>query len=112
MVSIIDRHAGNSGQFVKSVSENYFQKSSLKRDGPVFFQIEVVKLRVKKMKKQSHPKALPPAWRAAFQRLDTALRENTSSNNARKIAILRKVAFADVERLKASGEVIIPTWKP
>jgi hypothetical protein len=59
-----------------------------------------------------HLKALPPAWRPAFERLDTALRENTSSSNARKIAALRKVAFADVEALEASGELIIPTWEP
>ena len=64
------------------------------------------------MKKQSHQKFLPPASRAAFERLDTALRENADSSNARKIAILRKVAFADVEALKASGEVIIPVWEP
>jgi hypothetical protein len=57
-------------------------------------------------------KPLPPAWRPAFERLDAALRENTGSSNARKIAALRKVAFADVEALKASGEVIIPTWEP
>ena len=64
------------------------------------------------MKKQSHQKALPPASRAAFERLDTALRENADSSNARKIAILRKVAFADVEALKASGELVIPVWEP
>ena len=57
------------------------------------------------MKKQSHQKALPPASRAAFERLDTALRENAGSSNARKIAILRKVCFADVE-------LIIPKWEP
>jgi hypothetical protein len=66
------------------------------------------------MKKQSptHRKSLPPASRAAFERLDTALRENADSSNARKIAILRKVCFADVEALKASGELIIPKWEP
>ena len=64
------------------------------------------------MKKQSHQKALPPASRAAFERLDTALRENAGSSNARKIAILRKVCFADVEALEASGEVVIPVWEP
>jgi len=62
------------------------------------------------MKNQSPTllKALPPAWRPAFERLDTALRENTGSSNARKIAALRKVCFADVEALEASGEVVIP----
>jgi hypothetical protein len=69
------------------------------------------------MKKQYQSKnarrnALPPAWRPAFERLDAALRENTSCNNARRIALLNKIAFADVEALKASGEVIIPTWEP
>ena len=64
------------------------------------------------MKKQSHQNALPPDWRAAFERLDTALRENAGSSNARKIAILRKVAFADVEAFEASGELVIPVWEP
>ena len=46
-------------------------------------------------------KPLPRAWRAAFERLDTALRENTTRiNNARKIAILRKIALANAEHLK------------
>jgi hypothetical protein len=66
------------------------------------------------MKNQSptHRKYLPPASRTAFERLDTALRENADSSNARKIAILRKVCFADVEALEASGEVVIPVWEP
>ncbi len=64
------------------------------------------------MKNKSHQNALPPDWRAAFERLDTALRENTDSSNERKIAALRKVCFADVEALKASGELIIPVWEP
>ena len=66
------------------------------------------------MKNQSptHRKSLPPASRAVFERLDTALRENADSSNARKIAILRKVCFADVEALEASGEVVIPVWEP
>jgi hypothetical protein len=110
-VSNIDHHA-DPRQLAKFADKNFFQKSSLKRDGPVFFQIRVVKLRVKKMKKQSHQNALPPDWRAAFERLDIALRENAGSSNARKIAILRKVCFADVEALKASGELIIPKWEP
>ena len=59
-----------------------------------------------------HLKALPPAWRPAFERLDTALRENTGSSNARKIAALRKVCFADVEAFEASGELVIPKWEP
>ena len=54
-------------------------------------------------------KPLPPAWRAAFERLDAALRENTECKNARKIALWRKVAFADVEELEASGRLIIPS---
>ena len=66
------------------------------------------------MKNQSptHRKYLPPASRAAFERLDTALRENADSSNDRKIAILRKVAFADVEAFEASGELVIPVWEP
>ena len=62
--------------------------------------------------KNARQNALPPAWRPAFERLDTALRENTGSSNARKIAALRKVCFADVEALEASGEVVIPVWEP
>ena len=53
-------------------------------------------------------KALPPA----FERLDTALRENAGSSNDRKIAALRKVCFADVEAFEASGELVIPKWEP
>ena len=69
------------------------------------------------MKKQSltHRKALPRTWRAAFERLDAALRENTTRiNDARKIAILRKIAAANVERLKAPGELnrIMPKQEP
>jgi hypothetical protein len=37
MVSIIDRHAG-SRQLAKFADKNFFQKSSLKRDGPVFLK--------------------------------------------------------------------------
>jgi hypothetical protein len=49
LVSIINRLAG-SRQFAKFASKNYFQKSSLKRDGPVFFQIEAARIGIK-MKK-------------------------------------------------------------
>ncbi len=48
----------------------------------------------------------------SFERLDAALQENTGCNNARTIALLRKAAFADVEALKASGELVIPVWEP
>ena len=73
------------------------------------------------MKKQSQNKnnpnlkALPRAWRAAFERLDAALRENiTRDNNARKIAIMRKVILANVERCKDPGELerMMPKRKP
>ena len=69
------------------------------------------------MKKQYQSKnarqnALPRAWRPAFERLDAALRENTSCNNARRIALLNKIAFADVAALEASGELVIPVWEP
>jgi hypothetical protein len=42
------------------------------------------------------------------------LRENTGSSNARKIAALRKVCFADVEAFEASGELerAMPKWEP
>jgi hypothetical protein len=73
------------------------------------------------MKKQSQNKnnpnlkALPRAWRAAFERLDAALRENiTRDNNARKIAILRKLALANAEHFKAPGELerMVPKRDP
>jgi hypothetical protein len=62
----------------------------------------------------TYRKSLPPAWRPAFERFDTALRENTGSSNARKIAALRKVCFADVEAFEASGELerAMPKWEP
>ena len=96
--------------------QNFFQKYRVKRDGPVFFKSEAARLGIK-MKKQYQNKniprkPLPRAWRAAFERLDTALRENTGSSNARKIAALRKVCFADVEAFEASGELVIPKWEP
>jgi hypothetical protein len=62
--------------------------------------------------KNARQNALPPAWRPGFERLDAALRENTGYNNARTIALLRKAAFADVEALEASGELVIPVWEP
>ena len=72
------------------------------------------------MKKQYQNKniprnPLPRAWRAAFERLDAALRENTTrDNNARKIAILRKIAFANAEHFKAPGELerMVPKRDP
>ncbi len=71
-------------------------------------------IKMKNNTKAKNPRrnALPPAWRVSFERLDAALQENTGCNNARTIALLRKAAFADVEALKASGEVIIPVWEP
>jgi hypothetical protein len=50
----VQRHAGHAGsrQLAKFADKNYFQKSSLKRDGPVFFQIEAARIGIK-MKKRS-----------------------------------------------------------
>jgi len=49
-----------------------------------------------------------PAYRQAFQRLDTALEENTPSDNREKIRLLRLAMFADVDALERSGTIILP----
>jgi hypothetical protein len=49
-----------------------------------------------------------PAYRQAFERLDEALEENTPSDNSEKIRLMRLAMFADVDRLQASGRLVIP----
>ncbi len=48
------------------------------------------------------------AYRRAFQRLDEALMENTTVSNAERIALMRRVAFADVDALLKSGRIKVP----
>ena len=55
-----------------------------------------------------HRKVRNPAYREALQRLDSALEENTPSNNYEKIRLMRLAAFADVDALQKSGKVKIP----
>ena len=49
-----------------------------------------------------------PAYRQAFERLDATLQKNTQSDNSEKIQLMRLAMFADVDRLQASGRVVIP----
>jgi hypothetical protein len=48
-----------------------------------------------------------PAYRQALVRLDTALEQNTPSDNHERIKLMRLAMFADVDRLLASGELKI-----
>jgi len=60
-------------------------------------------------RKKSPPLRLKnPAYRQAFERLDTALAENTTHDDTSKIRLLRVAMFGDVEKLQASGTVAIP----
>jgi hypothetical protein len=43
-----------------------------------------------------------------FARLDGVLAENTLSNNCEKIRLMRLAMFADVDRLQASGTLVLP----
>jgi hypothetical protein len=49
-----------------------------------------------------------PAYRRAFELLDEALEENTPSDNSEKIRLMRLALFADIDRLQASGRVVLP----
>jgi hypothetical protein len=44
----------------------------------------------------------------ALTRLDTALAENTPSNNYERIRLMRMALFAEVDRLQASGKLVLP----
>jgi hypothetical protein len=61
-------------------------------------------------RRQKSPPHRPqnPAYRQAFEWLDEALEENTPSNNYEKIRLMRLAMFADVDRLQASGTLVIP----
>ena len=52
-----------------------------------------------------------PAWRAAFKRLDAALK-TPHFDHRERIRLMREAAFADVDELEASGRLIIPTRHP
>lgn len=58
--------------------------------------------------KSPQPQIKNLAYRQAFERLDTALEENTPSDNYEKIRLLRLAMFADVDALQKSGTVKIP----
>lgn len=49
-----------------------------------------------------------PAYRQAFEGLDAALEENTPSDNAERIRLMRLALFADVDALEKSGGLVIP----
>jgi hypothetical protein len=56
---------------------------------------------------QKHPSPIirNRAYRQALERLDVALDQNTPSNNAEKIAAMRRAYFADVDAMEP---VVIP----
>ena len=49
-----------------------------------------------------------PAYRQAFERLDAALEKNTPWDNSEKVRLMRLALFADIDRLEASGKVVLP----
>ena len=59
-------------------------------------------------RKSPQPRSQNPAYRQAFERLDEALEENTQSDNYEKIRLMRLAMFADVDKLKESGTLVIP----
>ena len=42
--------------------------------------------------------------------MDAALEENTPFDNTEKIRLMRLALFADVDKLEASGKVVIPKY--
>jgi hypothetical protein len=58
--------------------------------------------------KPLQPRMKNPAYRPAFERLDGALEENVASDNFEKIRLLRLAMFGDVDRLQASGQLVLP----
>jgi len=54
------------------------------------------------------PRIKNPAYRQAFEHLDTALDENTPSDYSEKIRLMRIAMFADVEKLEESGNLKMP----
>lgn len=55
---------------------------------------------------------LPRQWDRAVQSLEAALYRNTEHPNAAKIRLLRRIMFADVDELQASGQVKLPEYPP
>lgn len=49
-----------------------------------------------------------PAYRQAFDRLDEALEQNTPSDYSEKIRLMRLAMFGDVDKLQASGTLVLP----
>jgi hypothetical protein len=58
--------------------------------------------------KSPPPRIKTPAYRQAFERLDAALEKNTLSDNYEKIRLMRIALFGDVDKLQASGKLVIP----
>jgi hypothetical protein len=58
--------------------------------------------------KSPQPRIKNPAYRPAFERLDAALEENTTTDNRELIRRMRADYFADVDALEASGTIKIP----
>ncbi len=58
--------------------------------------------------KSPQPRPKNPAYRQVFERLDAALEENTPCDNTATIRLMRLALFADVDKLKESGRVVIP----
>ena len=48
------------------------------------------------------------AYQRAFQRLDESLERASDFSNAEVIAAMRKAYFADVDKLQASGKLVLP----
>ena len=49
-----------------------------------------------------------PAYRQAFERLDAALEKNTVHDNTRRIRLMRRIYFKDVDELEKSGRLKLP----
>ena len=58
--------------------------------------------------KPSQSRIKNPAYCQAFERLDEALEQNTPHDNSDKIRLLRMAMFGGVDKLQASGTVVIP----
>jgi len=54
------------------------------------------------------PRTKNPAYRQAFEMLDAALEKCTRSDNYEKIRRMRVAYFSDVDRLQASGKLVLP----
>jgi hypothetical protein len=58
--------------------------------------------------KHPQPRCKAPAYRQAFERLNEALYENPAFDNRKKIRLMRRAMFADVDELEKSGRLKLP----